>query len=104
MALMGTVVCMALAREGCVQSRGRGLRLALVREDCVQARGRGLCVLLVREDCVQSRGSGLCVALMRRAGWSHGCYATRDAQAGGDGREDGDGRLEDKLPGLFALG
>ena len=37
-------------------------------------------------------------------GWrSEGCDATRDAQAGGDGREDGDGRLDDKLPGLFLV-
>lgn len=40
----------------------------------------------------------------RRRGWrSDGCDATRDAQAGGDGREDGDGRLDDKLPGLFLV-
>ena len=34
-------------------------------------------------------------------GRSEGCDATRDAQAGGDGREDGDGRLDDKLQVSF---
>lgn len=41
--------------------------------------------------------------LAGRVGRSEGCDATRDAQAGGDGREDGDGRLDDKLPGLFLV-
>lgn len=56
-----------------------------------------------RLDLVARRAAVGWLTLVGRVGRSEGCDATRDAQAGGDGREDGDGRLDDKLPGLFLV-